>query len=454
MYTLYYLLFATLITLTLPLWIWRYLRTPKYRDTVLQRLGYKRPTLPSGSRIWVHAVSVGEVMAVKGLIQQLQQQFPHDHIILSTVTKTGQKVAQENLPEIQTRFYLPVDLPWIVKQVTETIKPRCLIVMETELWPGLFHSMAHHHIPVILVNGRLSPSSSRNYRKFSLVMKRFLDPVHLFAMQSEMDAERMAKIGADPERILVTGNIKYDQAMQLPTTAHMAQLAQRFPKPPQGKIWMAASTHPGEEEVICSTFTQLRKNQPDLQLILVPRHPERCQQVTTLIKKHGLTPVLFSETQQASCNPNQNGPNQNGPKPWHNSVMLVDEVGWLTRLYGYADIAFIGGSLIPHGGQNMLEAAAWGIPTLFGRHTFNFKDVTTQLLDGQAALQIQQPEQLTATMQTLLNDDKRCKTMGKQARSVVANNVGALQRTLQAIQTIVPPTPSPIHPRQTKNSPK
>ena len=425
-YTLYTLLLVILILIALPFWLWRYVKTDKYRGTILQRLGLKAPRFYPIRPLWVHAVSVGEVMAARGLVQQLVAQFPHHRVILSTVTKTGQQVARQTLPCVQDTFYLPLDLPWIMHRVAKQRRPRCLIVMETELWPGLFRAMEREQIPVIVVNGRLSPGSFRNYRKIYPLMKRFLAPVHLFAMQSEADAQRMMAIGGRPERVLMTGNIKYDQAMQQPTVPEMAELAQRLPHP-NACVWMAASTHPGEEEIILSCFMRLQKTHPRLRLILAPRHPERSTEVETLIQRHAGTYSLFS---QAAKHPHPH-------KIWEKTILLVDEVGWLTRLYYYAHIAFVGGSLIPHGGQNMLEPAAWSLPILFGPHTFNFKDVTTQLLEAQAAIQIQRPEELFPAMQTLLPDLERQKAMGTRAKAVISRNIGALERTTQAIYDLL-----------------
>ncbi|MBF0462347.1 MAG: 3-deoxy-D-manno-octulosonic acid transferase [Magnetococcales bacterium] len=418
-HALYTLLLLLLLLVTLPLWIWRYYRTPKYRHTVRQRLGLGLPILPSGPRIWVHAVSVGEVLAAQGLIQQLAARFPDHAILLSTVTKTGQQIAQ-TVPGVAATFYLPIDLPWIVRRVVRHLRPRCLIVLETELWPMLFHVLAEQQIPVILVNGRLSPRSFRHYCKFLRFMKLFLAPVHLFAMQSAADAQRMQGIGAVPARILVTGNIKYDQAMQPPDPARLAELAQRLPRP-EGLIWLAASTHPGEEEIILACFTALQRDFPPLRLILVPRHPERGAEVAALVQRQGCTGVRFSQLTGA----------------WQEAVLLVDQVGWLTRLYGYAHLAFVGGSLVPHGGQNMLEPASWGLPIVFGPHTFNFKDVTRQLLEAEGAVQLQRAEELLPVMRALLADAPRQQRMGAQAKWVIAQNTGALARTMGAIDDLL-----------------
>ena len=424
-HTLYALLLLLIVLVTLPLWTWRYFRTPKYRHTVRQRLGIGLPALPPGQRIWVHAVSVGEVLAAQELIRQLAKSYPGEQILLSTVTKTGQQIAK-TVPEVQATFYLPLDLPWIVRRVTRTLRPRCLIVLETELWPGLFHVMAKEGVPVILVNGRLSPRSFRQYRKISRLMKQFLAPVQLFAMQSHADAERVATLGAPTSRIQVTGNIKYDQAMQPPDPAGMAELARHLPRPP-GLLWLAASTHPGEEAIILACFTRLQQAWPTLRLILAPRHPERSNQVAAIIQQHGCSFARFSRLTGS----------------WEESVLLVDSVGWLTRLYGYAHLTFVGGSLIPHGGQNMLEPASWGLPILFGPHTINFKEVVRQLLEADAAIQLPHPDALLPAMQTVLADPQRRQEMGARAKAVVAHNTGAVARTLHAIRTLldgVPPS--------------
>ncbi|MEO5362154.1 MAG: 3-deoxy-D-manno-octulosonic acid transferase [Magnetococcus sp. DMHC-8] len=425
LHALYALLLLLVILVTLPLWVWRYLRTPKYRHTVAQRLGCRLPARPPGRPIWVHAVSVGEVMAAQGLVRQLATRFPDYPIILSTVTKTGQQIAR-TMPELQATFYLPLDLPWIVRRVIRALQPRCLIVLETELWPALFHAMADAGVPVMLVNGRLSPRSFHRYHRVRRAMRPLLAPVRLFAMQSVADAERMQAIGAPPERLLVTGNLKYDQALQPPDPDRMAELARHLPRP-AGLIWLAASTHPGEEEIILACFTRLRDDWPTLRLILAPRHPERSPTVEALVRQHGCGCTRFSQA--------------NGT--WQDEVLLVDQVGWLTRLYGYAHLAFVGGSLVPHGGQNMLEPASLGLPILFGPHTFNFREVVQQLLEDQAALPLQHSAELLPAMQGLLADGPRQRAMGERARAVITRNTGAVARTIQAIQPLLESLPNP-----------
>ncbi|WP_130470981.1 3-deoxy-D-manno-octulosonic acid transferase [Candidatus Magnetaquicoccus inordinatus] len=424
LHALYTLFVLILLLLTLPWWVIRSLRTGKYRGTMRQRLGFALPKPPVGAApIWIHAVSVGEVMAAQGLLRALHARYPDSPLLLSTVTKTGQEIAR-SLPGISATFYLPLDLPWIVRRVLKHLQPRALIVMETELWPNLFQQCKLQQIPVILVNGRLSPRSFRHYRLFRWAMKPFLEPVHLFIMQSAADAERMLALGSDPQRVIHSGNLKYDQALQPPTPAQLQELAERLP-PPSGIIWLAASTHPGEEESILDSLQSLRPQWPTLRLILVPRHPERAATVGALIRQ---TPFQYALFSQLSA-------------PWNEEILLVDQVGWLTRLYRYAHIAFVGGSLIPHGGQNMLEPASQGIPTLFGPHTVNFRQAVQQLLEKQAALQLPDRTALTPTVQQLLADPELRQQLGTRAQAVVASNSGALQRTLQALQPLLDTPP-------------
>jgi 3-deoxy-D-manno-octulosonic-acid transferase len=423
-HALYTLLLLVLMVITLPWWIFRYLRTPKYRGTIRQRFGLDLPQVPDGTApIWIHAVSVGEVMAAQGLIRALHARYPERPVLLSTVTKTGQQIAR-SLPEVYATFYLPLDLPWIVNRVLAQLRPRILIVMETELWPNLFWQCQLRHLPVLLVNGRLSPRSFRHYRLFRRVMERFLQPVRLLVMQSAADAERMLALGPSPERVLNCGNLKYDQALQPPSPAQQQELEQRLPTP-EGLVWLAASTHPGEEEIIIATLRALQKEWPTLRLILVPRHPERAAAVAKMVRDAALPCTLFSQL----------------AGPWQGDVLLVDQVGWLTRLYRYAHIAFVGGSLIPHGGQNMLEPASQGIPTLFGPHTVNFRDAVRQLLEQEAAIALTNSAQLYPAMQSLLADPSRRHALAERAKAVVNSNAGALQRTLQTIQPFLDPPP-------------
>jgi 3-deoxy-D-manno-octulosonic-acid transferase len=423
-YFLYTILLTTLILAALPFLLWKYFSTAKYKGTIKQRFGFDLPMLDNNNNrpiIWLHAVSVGETLGAKGVVEKLSKQFEGHDIILSTVTKTGQQVAKEKLSGLAATFYLPIDLPWVVNPVVAKIQPKFVVVMETELWPNLFHALEKKNIPVITINGRLSPNSFKNYSRFSFFMKKFLRPVKLFAMQSAMDAQRMAKIGGDSKKIINTGNLKYDQAVKIPPPNEMELLAQKLPRP-QGPVWIAASTHPGEEEIVLAVFARLRRLFPTLKLILVPRHPERGDKIAEMIKNSSWD---FTRIMDIQDSPEGRG--------WSQAILLVDRVGWLTKLYGYAQVAYIGGSLIPHGGQNMLEAAAWSIPPVFGPSTFNFQEASQQILEAGGGVVINDTDTLYNTLADLLQSEEKCKNMGKKAQHVVEANTGALDRTMSAI---------------------
>ncbi|MBF0190031.1 MAG: 3-deoxy-D-manno-octulosonic acid transferase [Magnetococcales bacterium] len=426
MHTLYHALLTLVMILTLPVWIWRYFTTSKYRGTVLPRLGIlpaetskKDTTKP---RIWLHAVSVGEVMAARELAATLMQRFPDHELVVSTVTRTGQQVAREHLPAATACHYLPIDLPICIHPVVNAIRPRMLVVMETELWPGLFRVLAQRGVPIFVVNGRISPRSFRRYHAIRALTRRLLADGRLFLMQSAPDAQRLIAMGADPTRVVVTGNLKYDQAMQPPDPNRLQQLTTRLPVPEQ-PVWIGASTHPGEEEILLELHHQLQRHPLSPRLILVPRHPERCAAIEELARQRGLRLQRFSTIQGN----------------WEAPLLLVDEIGWLNGLYRWGQLVFIGGTLVPKGGQNMLEAAAWGLPVVFGPHVFNFREIAAQMQQTGGALRIDTPAELQTQVTSLLENPQRRQQMGAAARSVIPANTGAVQRTLDAIQQVMDP---------------
>ncbi|OSM04312.1 putative 3-deoxy-D-manno-octulosonic-acid transferase [Magnetofaba australis IT-1] len=373
--------------------------------------------------IWLHAVSVGEAMAAQSLCAALKQRYPDHALLLSTVTKTGRQVVREKIPQADAHMFLPLDLPCITGPVARTLRPQLFIVMETELWPNLFAALGAINTPIIVVNGRLSPGSFKNYSRARWAMRAFLRPVTLMAMQSEMDAERMRAIGGDPARVRDLGNIKYDQALKQPSDADWAQLTARIGAlDALGALFMAASTHPSEEAHALDAFAMLQAERPQLRLILAPRHPERCDEVAALVQEAGFDLLRLSQAQGQ----------------WRETVLLVDQVGWLTRLYKLAQAVFMGGSLIPHGGQNMLEPAAWAVPTLYGPHTSNFKGVSQQLDESGGAFRIQAPAELAPRLAELLDDAALRQRMGAAARDVVERNAGALERVMAVIEEIHP----------------
>ncbi|MBF0179765.1 MAG: 3-deoxy-D-manno-octulosonic acid transferase [Magnetococcales bacterium] len=428
MHVLYSILLTFVIVLTLPYWGWRYLATPKYRGTVWQRLG-NVDQLCNGHaintpRVWLHAVSVGETMAASELAKRLPDLLPGHELVVSTVTKTGQEVARQKIPHAAAHCYLPIDLPVCLNPVIAAIRPRLLVVMETELWPGLFRALARRGVPIVLVNGRISPRSFARYRRLRPLMRRVLADGRLYLMQTEADAQRLIAMGAAPQRVVVTGNLKYDQALRPPDPLRLRQLDERLPAP-DAPVWIAASTHPGEEEILLEVFARLARHPAAPRLILVPRHPERTPEVAALLRRRQLAFQLFSATRGA----------------WESPVLLVDEIGWLAVLYRMAHLVFIGGTLVPHGGQNMLEAAAWGAPILMGPHTFNFREIAEQLLQAGGAALTRDADALHAMLAALLEAPEQRQRMGEAARSVIPANAGALERTLTAIGALMAEAP-------------
>jgi len=425
MYFLYNLLSVVVIALTLPVWAWRYYTTPKYKEGLRQRLGHLPDAVVADLRdhpcFWLHAVSVGETMAALGLVEALHRAYPELRVVFSTVTATGQRVARERVTCADHVIYFPFDLPWMVRRVVRAVGPRFVVVMETEIWPNFFRELGRRDVPLCLANGRLSPSSFRGYRRVRWLMRRYLAPVRLFAMQSPGDGERVRAIGADPARVLVTGNLKYDEAAQPPAPASLAALAERLGPAGDQPVWIAASTHEGEEEICLDAFQRLRHAASDLRLILVPRHPERVAAVETLLRGRGLEWLRFSQAQGS----------------WQAPVLLVDEVGWLMRLFGRAQVAFVGGSLVATGGHNLLEPAAWGVPVVFGPHTFNFKDITTQIVEAGGGVPVADGDALYRETLALLQDPERRQAIGAAGKGVVAANGGALARTVAAIHRML-----------------
>ncbi|MBF0417251.1 MAG: 3-deoxy-D-manno-octulosonic acid transferase [Magnetococcales bacterium] len=430
MHLFYYLLLSLLILITLPIWIWRYITTPKYRGTVLRRLGWipaaEQAPVRGGPRIWLHAVSVGEAMAARALASRITTTFPDCDLLVTTVTRTGQQVVRDKIPEARTHHFLTLDLPFCLNPLIAAIRPSLLVIMETELWPGLFRLLARRGIPICVVNGRISPRSFKRYHAIRWLTRRLLADGSLYLMQSPADAERLIAMGAPPERVQVTGNLKYDQALRPPDPALLQRLEARLSTPSQ-PVWIAASTHPGEEALLLAIHRTLLNHPLSPRLILVPRHPERSGEILDLIGQKGLTCQRFSQL----------------TGQWDAPLLLVDEIGWLAGLYRLARLVYLGGSLVPRGGQNMLEPASCGVPVLFGPHVFNFRDIAAQLLQAGGAIQVATAPELESRVIGLLESPETCQRMGEAARAIIPANAGALERTLEAIGGLLP-SPYPV----------
>ncbi len=417
MYILYNILLVLLTLLLSPFILFKLVTVPKYRGGISQKLGRIRKSVRKviqGTRpIWIHAVSVGEVMAAHPLIRELKKKYPDRKLILSTVTVTGNHTAHQRVPEADAVFFFPFDFPWIVRRVIHGINPAVVLVAETELWPNFFRELKRANIPSAVINGRISPHSFRNYIKFKTFFSQVFSNVTMFCMQSADDAERIKDIGAPLGKVTVTGNLKFDQ--KIPASQ---PIPVQMPK--GSKVITAGSTHRGEEAALLETFRRLREKFPDLILIVAPRHPERFDEVAGLISKAGY-----------DCQ------RRTRLKGTIKDVLLLDTIGELRTFYGVCDIAFVGGSLVKVGGHNLLEPAAMKKPVIFSRYMFNFKEISEALISAGGGILVRDKEELYVQAYKLLSDNNYAKQIGAKAFAVIESNSGATKRTIDAVSKLI-----------------
>ncbi len=434
MYFIYSFLLTLGFVLLLPRFVIDAFRSGKYVTGLSERLGripkFHRSDAPV---VWLHCVSVGETEAARPLVAALRQHFPDHRIVISTTTVTGQEVAcRAFASEAAAVFYFPIDWGWTVRRVLNSINPNAVLIMETELWPNLLRECHRRSIPVALVNGRISPKSFHRYLRIRTFMRRVLGNLTLALMQSEEDARRISELGVADERIKTLGNMKFDGA-QLPTIAEemSSQLQVRFALNADERLIVAASTHAPEETIVIEAFKRVKQTPSGkaARLLIAPRHPERFEEVAKLIVASGFT--WSRKSAPAS------------PADESSTIILLDSIGELRAAYQFADIAFIGGSLIPHGGQNVLEPAAQGVAIITGAHTHNFAAIVAALLAQDALIQLprasvtEAPAALAACLVELLGDEERRKSMGFRGQSVCTANRGATQRTIDVIAKLL-----------------
>ena len=411
----FYLLFPMIL---LRLW-WKGLKVPAYRQRLKERLGFF-PTLPEPGCIWIHAVSLGEMIIAIPIINALKKRYPHLKFLITTMTVTGSGLASKQVNDELSHVYVPYDLPGVVQRFLNRVQPRMLIIMETELWPNLLHYTASRKIPILLANARLSERSARGYRFIPALTRQMLLNINLIAAQTKEDAERFNRLGADSKRVAVVGNVKFDTPvpMELVEQGYALRRSWMGSRP----TVIAASTHAGEEEKILKAFSELIKTFPEALLILVPRHPERFEEVALLCKKCGYSVVRRSENQP--CN-------------METQVFLGDSLGELFLYYAASDVAFVGGSLVPIGGHNLLEPAALGLPIISGPHIFNFARISKLLQEADALVWVDDEKSLAKIWSELLSDEFRRTEMGKRGMGVLEGNRGALQRHLDSIAELL-----------------
>lgn len=422
-----FLMYDILLLLLSPLIIahhaWRTVSRGRSFAGFGERFGFIAPDrlMPvAGTRpIWVHAVSVGETMAVKPLLRELKHRYPGRPVVLSTVTETGRSVA-EKIAEADLVVYFPFDFGFAVSRTLRLVSPSLVIVVETEIWPNFLRCARRMSIPAVMVNGRISDRSFPRYLRFSRFFTPILANLSALCMQSEEDARRIVAIGAPAHRVFVTRNLKYDLPVRTLSPAEREELHRRYRLPQGALVITAGSTHAGEEEFVVDSYARLVRERPGLFLVLVPRHPERAAEVGTMLEGRGIPYVRRSALDGA-------------PEPAAGGVLLVDTIGELMNLYALSDLVFVGGSLVPVGGHNLLEPASVGAPVLFGPHMHNFREITALVLAADAGVQVEDRAGLDDALRRLLDDEPRRRAMGEHGIRLMAEQGGAAARHVEIL---------------------
>ena len=397
-----------------------YLFKGKFHRGFLARLGVLPKGLNLERPIWIHAVSLGEAISIRMLVEGLRKVYPAKKFVISTVTPTGNKIAKDLAREGDLATYLPLDFSFIVRSVVKRINPEIFIIAETELWPNLISRLYKNNIPVIIVNGRISDGSFKNYSGAKFFIKPILNKISLFCVQAEPDAARLKYLGAPSDKVRVTGNMKFDQFFSLQPGGYKEKLGLSF----NDKLFIAGSTHPGEEEVIFRAYKELLNKIPELKLLIAPRHTQRSADLLKLASVFGFRGIAVSKFGLDKARSSDN------------TVFILDTVGELVKVYAAADIVFIGGSFIKKGGHNILEPAACGKPVIFGPHMFNFRDITGLFLKNNAAIMVKSEADLAVAAEELLKNNSKAVQLVNNAKKVIAENQGATARNIEEIKVI------------------
>jgi 3-deoxy-D-manno-octulosonic-acid transferase len=427
-YFLYSFLMLLVLVALSPYFVYQALRHNKYVGSLGQRLGYLPVSfnLDGDESIWVHAVSVGEVLAARPLISELRRRYPTLRLFLSTTTLTGQQLARRNVSDVDAVFYFPFDWTFTARRTLNLVKPRLFVMVDTEIWPNLLRECRRRGVKTVLVNGRISYRSFPRYRLVRPFFRRVLADVDRFCVQGDETARRLEQLGADPARIVVTGSVKFDALEAMPTPGRGPERVLRFFRMSPGRpVVVAGSTTRGEEEAVVHAFNGLRRHGSNALLILAPRQPQRFAEVERLCRHEGLLTVRRSEL-----------PIDAEPRA---DAVVLDTIGELAQLYQLATVVFVGGSLVPAGGHNILEPAVFGKPIVFGAHMENFVEIAAAFTANGAAVQVRSPRELDETIVSLMDDPVRRARLGAAARALVDANRGAKDKTLAVITSLLPP---------------
>ena len=428
---LYNILLFIVMTFGLPLIIPMVLISDKRRKTVLQRLGIarlpreltrSRSDTSKEKRVWIHALSVGEVLSSVPLVNRLKECSISGDIVFSASTKTGFDIANQYLTDsVHSIFYFPYDLTFSIKHILQIVDPTVMVIVETDIWPNFLFEMKKHQVPVILVNARLSKKSFFGYKRFRFFTKQvFLNFFHI-CTQSLKDAERFQELGVPFDRITISGNVKFDVIHQIQSLEETESLRQSMHIQNSRKVFVAGSTHPGEESILLDAFSKIKQHDDDLLLIVAPRNPERAGSVFRIFDSAGYSVCPMRELKKISP----------GKKL---DVIIIDTIGLLKKLYAISDVAFVGGSLVNCGGHNPLEPAAFSKPIIFGHDMSDFADISRKLLDAGGAVRVKNTKDLYNALVSLMGNDKKAMEMGRNALGVLTANKGAVEKTIQVIK--------------------
>lgn len=417
--TIYYLLLPAILLRLL----WRARKAPAYRSRIAERFGFFSPPDFKQRPLWVHAVSVGETIAAAPMIKQLLSEDPQRSLVITTMTPTGSERVQalfhEYLGERVFHVYVPYDLPGCIQRFLKRVRPCALVVMETELWPNIVHYSHRGGLPIIIANARLSEKSARGYQRVAPLTRAMLAQLSTVAAQSQADGERFKALGLRDDQLEVTGSIKFDISLGAELREQAEQLKQQW-HIGGGPVWITASTHAGEDELILAAFAKARQQIATLRLVIVPRHPERFASVYQLCEASGFALARRSNAEPVNA---------------QTAIIMGDTMGEMLLMFGAADFSFIGGSLVNNGGHNMLESVAWGAPVLSGLSLFNFVEISQLLQNAGAMKTVANSDELAAAVVLWANDLQARRLAGEAGLAVVNDNRGALQRLLKIINT-------------------
>jgi len=421
---LYSVLLAVAFAFSAPFYLWKGRGTGKYLRTLGDRFARSDDGLPAagGKSIWIHAVSVGEVLAARALVQPLKARIPGYRVFVSTTTLTGNAIARETVRGADGIFFAPFDFAGPIDRLLDRVDPALVVLVETEIWPNLIHRARGRGARVAIVNGRISPRSFPRYRRARPVLRHVLAEIDLFLMQGEAHRERMLAMGAPPDRVHVTGNLKYDALLEPETPPALRRALGQDGAAPR-PLWVAGSTVEGEEEAVLQAFAAVRERIGDARLVIAPRRPERFAAVVEMVTRTGLACARRTRLPEAGWTTGD--------------VLVLDTLGELAQVYPLATVVFVGGSLVKAGGHNVLEPAVAGKAIVVGPHMENFQEIAAAFLAEDALVQVRDAAALTEAVLRLLADPSARDAMGERAREIVARNRGSLEHTVDALARLL-----------------